>query len=202
MMAAQKKSRMTTELFSALLEHFNDYITANVGKANIHVLILDEHGSRVTLDVVEKANRMRIDIITLPTHTSHKVQPLDVSVFKSLKVQFQKERDIWQQRSSSRQASKAELAIVLAKAIESSFTESNVKARFCATGIWPLDASTICFEGMPCNHTKLVENTTSKAREDASPSEVPNSTINAGAKDEAILVLNNMAHALGIDTIL
>ncbi|MCO5587825.1 hypothetical protein L7F22_041777 [Adiantum nelumboides] len=88
MMAAQKKAWMTGELFSAWLHHFNEWITKTVGKSSRHLLILDGHGSHVTLDVVENARSMGIDIITLPTLTSHKLQPLDVSVFKSLKAGF------------------------------------------------------------------------------------------------------------------
>ncbi|MCO5611041.1 hypothetical protein L7F22_065291 [Adiantum nelumboides] len=156
-MVAQKKAWMTGELFLAWLHHFNEWITKIVGKFSRHLLILDGHGSHVTLDVVENARSMGIDIITLPAHTSHKLQPLDVSVFKSLKVQFRKERDIWQQKASSRQASKTELATIVAKGIKSSFMELNIKAGFRATGIWPLDPTAVRFEGRPCNHITLVE---------------------------------------------
>ncbi|MCO5567808.1 hypothetical protein L7F22_021504 [Adiantum nelumboides] len=142
-MAMQKKAWMTGELFHAWLEHFDNAIILSIGKSSRHLLILDGHGSHVSMDVVAKAQDSGIDIITLPAHTSHKLQPLDVTVFKSLKVQFRKERDIWQQRTSSRQATKTELATIVAKAIESSVTESNIKEGFRATGIWPLDATAI-----------------------------------------------------------
>ncbi|MCO5592019.1 hypothetical protein L7F22_046013 [Adiantum nelumboides] len=95
-MAMQKKAWMTGELFHAWLEHFDNAITLSIGKSSRHLLILDGHGSHVSMDVVAKAQDSGIYIITLPAHTSHKLQPLDVSVFKSLKVQFWKERDIWQ----------------------------------------------------------------------------------------------------------
>lgn len=80
-----------------------------------------------------KAYDEGVDILTLPAHTSHKLQPLDVSVFKTLKTQFRKERDIWQQRTASSQASKTELATIVSHAFQSSFTESNIKAGFRAT---------------------------------------------------------------------
>ncbi|MCO5601306.1 hypothetical protein L7F22_055425 [Adiantum nelumboides] len=82
-MAMQKKAWMTSELFQAWLEHFDNAITQRIGKSSRHLLILDGHGSHVSLEVVAKANEAGIDIITLPAHTSHKLQPLDVFVFKS-----------------------------------------------------------------------------------------------------------------------
>jgi hypothetical protein len=35
----------------------------------------------------------RLDMITLPTHTSHAFQPFDVSCFKPFKTTFKKEKD-------------------------------------------------------------------------------------------------------------
>ncbi|KAI5073799.1 hypothetical protein GOP47_0011812 [Adiantum capillus-veneris] len=89
-MAMQKKAWMTSELFKAWLAHFDNDITRNTGKDNRHLLILDGHGSHVSLYVVAKAHDARIDIITLPAHTSHKIQPLDVLVFKSLRFNAEK----------------------------------------------------------------------------------------------------------------
>ncbi|MCO5566881.1 hypothetical protein L7F22_020564 [Adiantum nelumboides] len=86
-MAVQKKAWMTKELFQAWLQHFENSIMIDISKESRHLLILDGHGSHVSLEVVAKAHALGIDIITLPAHTSHKLQPLDVSVFKSLKVQ-------------------------------------------------------------------------------------------------------------------
>jgi hypothetical protein len=36
-----------------------------------------------------------LDLITLPSHTSHRLQPLDVSVFASFKRAFWHYRDAW-----------------------------------------------------------------------------------------------------------
>ncbi|KAI5082358.1 hypothetical protein GOP47_0002101 [Adiantum capillus-veneris] len=210
-MAMQKKAWMTGELFQAWLEHFDNAITQTMGKGNRHLLILDGHGSHVSLDVIAKAHNAGIDIITLPVHTSHKLQPLDVSVFKSLKVQFRKERDIWQQQSASRQATKTEVASLVGQAIQSSFTESNIKAGFRATGIWPLNAMVVRFEGMPSNYINLIEDTaiavgsddedvTTRLRSEVLPSncdenvsQVPSTPMYANREDEAIFALHNMA---------
>ena len=54
------------------------------------VLILDGHGSHLTIDVIDLAREHNVILYCLPPHTTHLLQPLDVSVFKSLKAYFAK----------------------------------------------------------------------------------------------------------------
>ncbi|MCO5554465.1 hypothetical protein L7F22_007994 [Adiantum nelumboides] len=120
-------------------------------------------------------------------------------------IRTNSERDIWQQRTSSRQATKTELATIVAKSIESSVTESNIKAGFCATGIWPLDAMAIRFEGKPSNHITIHEDPcTTASRENFSdeveyPSQVASTPLNQTSEGEAILALKNLAAQLDAD---
>ena len=48
------------------------------------ILVLDGHGSHITIDVIEFA-KLSVYLLCLPSHTSHILQPLDVSVFKPFK---------------------------------------------------------------------------------------------------------------------
>ncbi|MCO5581537.1 hypothetical protein L7F22_035423 [Adiantum nelumboides] len=142
----------------------------DMGLESRHLLILDGHGSHVSLEVVERAHEAGINIVTLPAHASHKLQPLDVSMFKSLKVDFRKERAICQQKTTSSQASKSELASIAARALKLALTEANIKSDFQATRIWPRNGSVVKFESMPCNFINLREETLS--HEDADYSQV------------------------------
>ncbi|MCO5569309.1 hypothetical protein L7F22_023021 [Adiantum nelumboides] len=150
-MAMQQKAWMTGKLFQAWINHFKHSIDQDMGFSQQQLLILDGHGSHVSLEVVASTYKVGKDIVTLPAHTSHKLQPLDVSVFKSLKGNFKKERAIWQLKIANSQASKSELASIASKAITLSLTETNIKAGFRAIGIWPHDANAVRLEGMPCN---------------------------------------------------
>jgi len=58
-----------------------------------HQLVLDAHGSHVTFKAIKQAHQFGLDMVTLPSHTSHVLQPLDVSSFKPFKIAFKKERD-------------------------------------------------------------------------------------------------------------
>jgi hypothetical protein len=52
------------------------------------LLILDGHGSHITLDFIEYAMDHKILILQLPPHTSHYLQPLDVGIFTGMKRQY------------------------------------------------------------------------------------------------------------------
>ena len=80
-MAAHPNAWMTKELFMNWLCHFASSIPGGVSHENRHLLIFDGHGSHIALQTVEAANTMGIDLLTLPAHTTHRLQPLDVSVF-------------------------------------------------------------------------------------------------------------------------
>ena len=63
--------------------------------SNRHLLILDGHGSHVGLETMQLAASMGLDIVTIPSHTSHALQPLDVNCFKPFKSAYKKERDTY-----------------------------------------------------------------------------------------------------------
>ena len=56
----------------------------------MHLLVWDGHNSHVTLEVVISAMNFGLDIISLSSHTSHAMQPLDVSCFKPLNLHLDK----------------------------------------------------------------------------------------------------------------
>jgi hypothetical protein len=58
--------------------------------SQIHLLVLDGHGSHVILKTVSQAQEMGLNMIILPSHTSHAFQPLDVSCLKSFRKQHLK----------------------------------------------------------------------------------------------------------------
>ena len=65
-----------------LTDHF---IVNAVGVRPI-LLLMDGHGSHFQPDLIEFARQYDIILFCLSPHTTHESQPLDASVFKSLKV--------------------------------------------------------------------------------------------------------------------
>jgi hypothetical protein len=75
-----------------------------------HLLILDRHNSHVTLEVVREARQAGLYLLTLPSRTSHALQPLDVTVFKPFKSHFREFRNFRTPRNMHQKATKEILA--------------------------------------------------------------------------------------------
>jgi hypothetical protein len=103
------------------------------------LLVLDGHGSHVTMDVVKTAHAVGLDLLTLPSHTSHAMQPLDVLCFKTFKQAFRLLRDVWTLRNKSRGASKEVLATWVSSALTKALTHKNITSGFRTIGIFPFN---------------------------------------------------------------
>jgi hypothetical protein len=112
-MAMQPKAWMMGYRFKSWIGHFvkNVYDCGlGISLSSRHLLILDGHRSHVTVDVVKTARSVGLDLLTLPYHTSHALQPLDVACFKPFKQAFRLLRDVWTLQNKSKGASKDVLA--------------------------------------------------------------------------------------------
>jgi hypothetical protein len=54
---------------------------------------MDGNGFHITLQALKQVVKVRLDMVTLLIHTSHALQPLDVTYFKPLKTTFRKEKN-------------------------------------------------------------------------------------------------------------
>lgn len=77
------------------------------------LLVYDGHSTHVTDIVVSLAKRENITILKLPPHTSHLLQPLDLSVFKSLKDSWDKKIAQWQRHNIGLKIPKVEFSKLL-----------------------------------------------------------------------------------------
>ena len=144
-MAMQTKAWMIATLFSHWISHFIQCLERKGGISHEkrHLPILDGHNSHVTLEVVQKCREVGLDLLTLPGHTSHRLQSLDVGVFVPFKRYFKRYRDAWSISNKGKGASKQTLAMWMAKALERALTTRNITAGFCTTGIYPLNSEAV-----------------------------------------------------------
>jgi hypothetical protein len=82
---------MTSFLFEIFLSFFKKWVPSEIYQSNQHILILNKHGSHVTLETITQAHEFGLEMVALPSHTSYVLQPLDVSCFKPFKIAFRKE---------------------------------------------------------------------------------------------------------------
>jgi hypothetical protein len=89
-MVVQTKAWMTSFLFKDFLSFFKRSVLGGSSPSNHLLLILNGHGSHVSLEAIEQVQQFGLDMITLFSHNSHVLQPLDVSYFKPFKTIFKK----------------------------------------------------------------------------------------------------------------
>jgi hypothetical protein len=144
-MAMQPKVWMTGFLFYCWIDHFLKHIGEKWGisQKNRHLLVLDGHNSHVTVEVVQKAKATGLDLVILPSHTSHALQPLDVSVYKLFKTAFRLIRDRNILRKPRQRVTKEELAGWVAQVLKKAMQPQNITSGFRAIGIWPLNEKAV-----------------------------------------------------------
>ena len=62
-------------------------------KNNPRILINDGFGTHESLELMKFAHKNNIILCRLPSHTSHKLQPCNVGVFRPLKMAYGDEVD-------------------------------------------------------------------------------------------------------------
>jgi hypothetical protein len=124
-----------------LQRHFEPH-TQPYGKNKYRFLILDGHGSHLTPEFQEFCREHRIILLCLPPHTSHLLQPLDVSVFSSLKHWYRCAIDTCLRLGSSR-IQKAEFIQIYAEIRLKALTVSNIQSGFWKTGLVPYNPAVV-----------------------------------------------------------
>ena len=84
---------MQDNVFENWLKNF--FIQSTQSNQKPVLLIYNGHGSQLTYNTVMLAIENNIIIICLPPNCSHVLQPLDVGVFKNLKVDWKKILKQW-----------------------------------------------------------------------------------------------------------
>ena len=133
---ACKTGYMNSDIFT------NDYLPFFVShtkptSSEPILLILDNHSSHISIQSIEFCKENNVILLTLPPHTSHRLQPLDRSVYGPLKRYLNAAMDDWLRCHPSRYISIYEMAELSGIAFTKSFTNSNITAGFRATGIYP-----------------------------------------------------------------
>ena len=107
------------------------------------ILFVDGHVSHITLNVIDLARENDVILFCLPPHTTHAHQPLDVSVFRSLKSNFSKVVHALSFAKKDFVVSKCEFARFVNVPFERAFSIPNIKAGFAKCGIYPYNPKAI-----------------------------------------------------------
>ena len=133
--ACSESGWMTEELFYAWLQHFTSSV--GVSKSNPVLLVLDNHSSHISLSSYNFCRENGVYLLSLPPHSSHRLQPLDVTFHGPLKTAFNKECDVHMREYSK--IIMSDVPIIFKRAfIKVAKVEKGVSG-FRTTGIYPLN---------------------------------------------------------------
>lgn len=124
-------------LFVKWLQHFVQF--TNSSQESQHVIVMDGHHSHKTLAAINYARESGIHLITLPPHSTHKMQPLDRTYFKSLKSSYNLAADSWMTGHFGKRISFFNMAGIFGQAFLRSATPDKAIRGFQVCGLWPFD---------------------------------------------------------------
>lgn len=120
------------------------------------MLIMDGHSSHVTAKVISFCMQNAIDLLLMPPHCSHVLQPLDVSVFAPLKRALGKETDKVARLDSSRIV-RVQWTEMYMRAHKTAFSMSNICSGWRASDLYPLYPSLVLDKVGHAHKPALVE---------------------------------------------
>jgi hypothetical protein len=124
--------------FQVVASSFLQIYSRGVFQENQHLLILDGHGFHVTIQGLKQVVKVGLQMVTLLAHTSHALQPLDVTCFKPFKTTFTKEGDYAMVKNNYLEPNKATLTTWVDKALQQSLKKEDIKSRFSGEVMYSL----------------------------------------------------------------
>jgi hypothetical protein len=113
-------------------------------RSSYRLLILDGHGSHLTMDFIEYCDQNKILLAVYPPHSTHTLQALDVSMFKPLSTAYSNEVSVFMERSwELTSMSKRDFFLLFYRAWQISFKETAILKAFEATGLSPFNSEVI-----------------------------------------------------------
>ena len=128
---------MNGESFLQTLQHLHERSYCSVD--NKILLVMDNAECHMNIHAVEYAMNNGIVIVTLPPHTTNKLQPLDVSIYKPFKTYLKTLMNDYILSNPNRPITEYMLPELASKAWVKACTPSNVLSGFSATGLWPVN---------------------------------------------------------------
>ncbi|XP_072384526.1 uncharacterized protein [Diabrotica undecimpunctata] len=124
-------------LFLEYLQHFKNHVKPTV--ENPVILLLDNHDSHVNVSVINFCKKNGILPITFHPHTSHKMQPLDRTVFGPMKTYYNTACSEWMIMHPGQPITIYDIAELAGKAFPKAFTTSNIQKGFEVSGLYPVN---------------------------------------------------------------
>ena len=103
------------------------------------ILLLDNHVSHLSVDLLQFAKDNGVVMVSFPPHCSHKLQPLDRSVYGPLKRYYNVACDDWIVSHKGRTMTIYDVPAMVGLAYPKAMTPANIQAGFKVSGISPFN---------------------------------------------------------------
>jgi hypothetical protein len=135
--SCSKNGWINEELFVHWLQHFKNCVKPLSDESVL--LILNNHASHIALRICNYCRYNGIILISIPPHTAHHLQPLDLTFYGTLKAAFNRECDLYLKRCAHEKITHNELAELFNKAyLRAAMMEKGISG-FKAAGVYPLN---------------------------------------------------------------
>ncbi|XP_036001785.1 jerky protein homolog-like [Fundulus heteroclitus] len=132
---ATRTGWMNEDIWPEFLDHLIQHTNCTPDRPML--LILDNLKADISLKAIEMSKSNGIVLLTLPPHTSHRMQPLDVTVYGPFKTQYSRALDGWMRSNPGKTVSIYQTAGLVNEAFMSAVTPRNITSGFRSTGISP-----------------------------------------------------------------
>lgn len=134
---AEKSGWMTSEGFMEVLNHIKN--NTRCCKERPILIFLDNHVSHCSLAAILFCRDNGINMITFPPHTSHKLQPLDITVFGPFKKYLTSSFNDFLVSNPGRVITIYDIPSLSATPFQKSFVSESICKGFAMAGIYPFD---------------------------------------------------------------
>lgn len=135
--SANKSGWMVKDDFVIFLKHFIKHVRCTKEKPVL--LILDNHDSHLSIAGIELCRKNGVVILSLPPHCSHKLQPLDRSLFGPFKKFINSFSDSWLRSNPGKTMSIYDIPGIVREALPLAATPKNIQSGFRVSGIYPFN---------------------------------------------------------------
>lgn len=134
---SNKSGWLQGDQFLEFMQHFVNHVRPTQEKKVL--ILLDNHESHLYLPVIDYCRENGVVLLSFPPHCSHKLQPLDRSVFGPFKKLINQEMDSWIKSNPGKRFTIYDLSSVTSNALVNAATPKNIVNGFSVSGVWPFN---------------------------------------------------------------
>jgi len=183
--SANPSGWMQEKDFILFLKHFHNHVKSTTERPVL--LLLDNHGLHLSIEGLNFAKKSGIIMLFFPPHCSHKLQPLDRTVFGPFKKYLNTAGDSWIINNPCKTMTIYDIPTTVSQAYPFSMTPTNIQSGFRCTGIYPFNRNIFSYiDFVPSYVTDRPDPTTQNTKNVES-----NSSFNGHVESETDIDITN-----------